>query len=140
MSQTGLETIDATVQKTHVWLNDLMAEMGWQDRHHAYHALRTVLHALRDRLGPDKAAALAAQLPMLIRGLYYQGWHPAGKPLREKRGGFLAHVAADCQGRDDDPAEVARAVFCVLARHVAPGEADKLCRILPADVRDLWPD
>jgi uncharacterized protein (DUF2267 family) len=140
MSMTGLEPFDATIQKTHVWLNELMDEMGWGDRHQAYHALRSVLHALRDRLGVDEVAALAAQLPMLVRGLFYEGWHPAGKPLREKKGSFLAHIAADYRDRSDgDPAAIARAVFHVLADHVAPGEADKVMRLLPADVRALWP-
>jgi uncharacterized protein (DUF2267 family) len=31
-----------------------------------------VLHALRDRLTVEEASDLAAQLPMLIRGLYYE--------------------------------------------------------------------
>src|SRR6516162_2996456 len=92
---TGLTPFDSTVQTTHVWLNELMALTGWQDPHPAYLALRAVLHALRDRLSVDEAAALGAQLPMLVRGFYYEGWHPHGKPLRERtREEFLAHVRA----------------------------------------------
>jgi uncharacterized protein (DUF2267 family) len=140
MSQTGLEPIDATVQKTHVWLNDLMNEMGWLHRHQAYHALRTVLHALRDRLSVDEAAALSAQLPTLIRGMFFEGWHPAGKPLREKRGSFLDQLAADYRDRfDGEPEEIARAVFRVLARHITPGEVEKVAHVFPTGVRNLWP-
>jgi uncharacterized protein (DUF2267 family) len=68
MTQTGLTPFDSTLQTTNVWLNDVQEQLGWGDDHRrAYHALRAVLHALRDRLPVDHAAALAAQLPMLVR-------------------------------------------------------------------------
>ena len=46
---TGLEVFDRTLQATHVWLDEIMDELG-PDRQHALHVLRAVLHALRDRL------------------------------------------------------------------------------------------
>jgi uncharacterized protein (DUF2267 family) len=85
MSATGLDVFDRTLQATNIWLDDIMQELGWSDRHRAYHALRAVLHALRDRLPVDDAAHFAAQLPMLIRGLFYEGWRPAAVPVNERR-------------------------------------------------------
>ena len=73
MSQTGVTAFDSTLQTTNVWLHEIMDRMCWQDKHRAYHGLRAVLHALRDRLPVDQAAALGAQLPMLVRGFYYEG-------------------------------------------------------------------
>ena len=67
-TMTGLDVFDTTVQKTHIWLNEIMQELGWEDRYKAYLGLRTTLHALRDRLPIEETAQLAAQLPMLIRG------------------------------------------------------------------------
>jgi len=140
MSQTGISAFDSTLQTTHVWLNDLRDRLAWDDRQRAYHALRVVLHALRDRLSVEQAAALGAQLPMLIRGCYYEGWHPANKPLRERRReDFLAHIAAAF--REDpgiDPEEVARGVFQVIAKHVTPGEIHHVKIALPSEIRSLW--
>jgi len=140
MSDTGIPAFDSTMHTTNVWLNDLMDRMCWQDKHRAYHALRVVLHALRDRLSVDQVAALGAQLPLLIRGFYYEGWHPAGKPIKErKKEEFLAHVALgfenDPQG---SPEEVARAVFRVIAKHVTPGEINHVRLALPREIRSLW--
>jgi uncharacterized protein (DUF2267 family) len=70
MSQTALPQFDSTVQTTHVWLNDILERLGWEEPYRAYHALRAVLHALRDQLPVNQLAALAAQLPMLVRGFY----------------------------------------------------------------------
>ena len=94
MSTTTAHLFDTTQHTTNVWLKDLEMMLGWGDRPAAYHALRTVLHALRDRLTVDEVATLGAQLPMLVRGFYYEGWHLADRPLKERRKeAFLAHIA-----------------------------------------------
>ncbi len=143
MSATGLEVFDTTLEKTHVWLNEIMAELEWENEHHrAYLGLRSVLHALRDRLTVEEATHLGAQLPMLIRGFYYEGWKIAGKPLKERhKEEFLAHVAHDFRNdeRVSDPESIVRAVFRVLSRRVTAGEIADIKGILPAELRELWP-
>jgi uncharacterized protein (DUF2267 family) len=142
MSQTSLTPFESTLQTTNVWLHDVLERLGWVDRHRAYHALRAVLHALRDRLTVEEAAALAAQLPMLVRGFYYEGWHPHGKPVKERhKEEFLARVAASFRDTPGvDPERVTRAVFQVLAKHVTGGEVEGVKRTLPAELRSLWPE
>jgi uncharacterized protein (DUF2267 family) len=82
MSATGLEVFDRTLQKTHIWLGDMMQELGTDDRHQAYTAIRSALHVRRDRLTVKEAAHLGAQLPMLVRGFCYEGLSPAETPSR----------------------------------------------------------
>jgi uncharacterized protein (DUF2267 family) len=138
MSQSGLAAFDSTIHTTNVWLGDVMERLGTADRHQAYQALRAVLHALRDRLTVEAAAALGAQLPMLVRGFYYEGWHPHGKPLKQHREEFLAHIAAECPAVGRGPEQVAKTVFRTIARHVTEGEIEKVKQSLPADLRELW--
>jgi uncharacterized protein (DUF2267 family) len=141
MPATGLDVFDTTLQKTHSWLNELMELMDWQDRHRAYHAMFATLHALRDRLTVEEVAHLGAQLPMLIRGFYYDAWDPTGKPLKERhKAEFLAYIA---QYFKDDPTidveRLARAVFTVLQSRVTAGEIEDVKHILPTEIRELWP-
>lgn len=137
---TGLSTFDRTVHKTHMWLNELSAQMAWDDPEKAYVALRATLHTLRDRLTPAEAVELGAQLPMLIRGFYYEGWNPAGKPLKDRRKKqFLAHIDEELKGyRLGSAEEIARSVFKVLKHRVSQGEMQDVTHLLPREIRALF--
>jgi len=139
---TGLDTFDKTVQESNLWLKDVMERLNTYDRHHAYSTMRAVLHALRDRIGPENAAHLGAQLPMLLRGLFYEGWDPTGKPTKERHeSAFLVHIARELP-RAAGPGEIeqgALAVLDVLSKHIDRGAAVKLAAILPQDLRRFWP-
>jgi uncharacterized protein (DUF2267 family) len=138
---TGLDVFDTTVQKTNTWLKDLMEVLGWQDRHKAYLALRAGLHALRDRLTVEEVAHLGAQLPMLIRGFYYEAWDPTGKPLKVRhREEFLARIEQELRGDEHlNPEVVASAVFAVLEMRITDGEIENVKHLLPTELRSLWP-
>jgi uncharacterized protein (DUF2267 family) len=137
---TGLDVFDTTLQHTNLWLKDLMDQLGI-DRRHAYKVLSATLHAVRDRIGAENAVHLGAQLPMLIRGFYYEGWHFAGKPTKLRhRQDFLDYVSGDIsRGLGIDPERAVRAVFNVMSNRLDAGEIEKLIKLFPAELRDLWP-
>lgn len=141
MSSTGLDTFDRSVQEANIWLKELMAKLETDDRHVAYRALRASLHALRDRIGPENAVHFGAQLPMLLRGLYYEGWRMSATPSRERHWqAFLDHVARELDARRDvDPGTAARASFDVVCDHVDAGEVAKVVEMFPKELRVLWP-
>ncbi len=141
MSATGLEVFDTTLHKTHTWLGELMELIDWRDRRRAYQAMRATLHALRDRLTIEEVAQLGAQLPMLVRGFYYEGWDPTGKPVKERHlDQFLARIVAGMSGDEPvDPQQVAQAVFTVLARRITQGEIEDVKHVLPQEIRSLSP-
>jgi uncharacterized protein (DUF2267 family) len=141
MATTGLDVFDSTIQETNTWLHQIAERLGTDSRHTAYQALRGVLHALRDHLPLDESAQLAAQLPMLIRGIYYEAWDPSKVPLKERdRETFLAQVRrAFPWDATVDPEQAARAVFAVLTEHVSSGEIEQVRHSLPKAIRELWP-
>ena len=139
MSATGLEVFDTTLQKTNIWLKEIGDELG-PDRQRSYQALRAVLHTVRDRLTVDQAAHLGSQLPMLVRGIYFEGWHPAANPEKVRsREEFVSAIADKMQNaRPIDPEAAGRVVLAVLTRHVEPGEVDHVREALPEAIRTLW--
>lgn len=141
MTTTGFDSFDITVEQTNIWLKDLMDEIGTDDRHKAYLALRLVLHLLRDRLLVNEAVHLAAELPMLIRGLYFEGWDPAKAPIKRDREAFISYVS---KGFKNDPAidpeAMISGVFSVISMHVSEGEVSDVRNSLPEPIRRLWPE
>lgn len=140
MSALGLKMIDEAVADMNRWINELDARVGWADKTRAYRLLRAVLHEVRDHLSPDEAAQLGAQLPTLVRGVYYDGWNPSKTPVRERsREGFVARVQ---QGFRNDPMGDAdhaiRAVFWLLDRHVSEGEMAQVRQTFALKVRALF--
>lgn len=129
-----------TVQESDIWLKELREELHLEDENQAYGALRAVLHALRDRLTVDETAHLAAQMPTLVRGIYYEGWKPSANPQRIRSGNeFVETVRERARGHDElDPDFAIRGVFKVLGRHVDPGEVGDVTGQLPADLRGFW--
>ena len=142
MTKATISAFESTLHKTNIWLKDLMTELDWEtaDYQRAYHALRAVLQALRDRLTVEEASHLASQLPMLIRGFYYEGWSPSKTPTAEhKREDFLVRVAEQfANDPTADVEEITRAVFKVMSKHITPGEIRDVKGTLPKTLRELW--
>lgn len=141
MTQDHVEVFDSTYQKTYIWLNELCEAGGFPSRAQAYSAMRAVLHALRDRLTINEGADLAAQLPMLIRGVYYEGWRPAKVPHRERtEQQFVEHVKSELRSNTEiDPEKAVEAVFFLLERKITAGEIEDVRHMLPEPIRELWP-
>src|SRR6185369_10762254 len=73
-----------------------------EDREFAYRVLRAWLHTLRDRLTVQASAHFAAQLPDLIRGIFYAGWNPSGVPKKYDVEEYVLHFAHEANIAPDD--------------------------------------
>lgn len=143
MIKKDVPGLNRTIHATSNWLSDIADELGQPDAQVAYHALRGVLFALRDRLTVEEAMNLAAQLPTLVRGVYFEGYKASGKPLTYRdRATFLQRVNEELQASPSgaNPEEATRAVFAVLNQHVSAGEIEDVRRMLPKKIRSLWPE
>lgn len=138
MSATGVEVFDKSIQTTNIWLNEIMEDMG-PDRQLAWHLLGAVLRTMRDRLPPDLAAHLGAQLPLVVRGAYYDQYEPSAsaEKLRTLEA-FLGKIADELKfSRPVDTQEALQVVCVVLAKHVDDGQIAKVWEALPQDIRQV---
>lgn len=142
MSETGIATLDGATNQANVWLNEVEQAAHLDDRNHAYRLLRATLHALRDWLSVDEAADLGAQLPTLLRGIYYEGWNPSATPAHPRtKDDFVAQVQHAFRVDPlKNPDLAIRAVFGVLNRHVTTGQIEQVRHALQKPLRDLWPE
>jgi uncharacterized protein (DUF2267 family) len=142
MGDFGYSTFTTTVDKTNRVLNEIEHAYGWpkERRNQSYAALRAVLHALRDRLTVNEAAQFAAQLPMLIRGIYFHGWQPSDVPVKMDKEQFLERV------RQEFPYDVkggmeplVQTVLEALKEYVTEGEWDDIRSSMPKELATIVP-
>ena len=108
MSAQGLEVIDHTVHLTHEWINELVARLGWSSKRNALRLMRNTLQHLRDHMLVNETAQFSAQLPLLIRGMFFEGWVPKQTPIKERHAEtFIGVISAsmdensEYRGSDD---------------------------------------
>lgn len=140
-TQSHVPAFDESLHRTHDWLGELEMLAGLDSQSQAYSILRVVLHALRDRLSPNEAADLASELPMIIRGFYYEGWAPAKTPTHYRtRQAFYDTIREHTlKVADLDPAVAVGCVFKMLSHRISEGEISDIRHTLPEELRDMWP-
>lgn len=142
MTMTGLSSFDTTVEKTNHILREIEQAYGWPKdrRNQSYAALRTILHALRDRLTVEVTAQLAAQLPLLVRGIYYDGWNPSAVPMKMDREEFLGRIRQEFPySIEGDIARLVDTVLQALRSHISPAEWDGMRSTLPKELTTVVP-
>lgn len=140
MVRSGFSNIDKSTQKTKEWLHEVQDELGWEDENMVYIAFRAVIQTLRDRLPVEEAIELADELPMVMKGLYYEGYTPKHKPEKIKnRTEFFQKVQQKSPRRPIQTEEATRAVFHLLENKLSGGgEINQVKGNLPKDIQDFW--
>ncbi|MGN6795664.1 MAG: DUF2267 domain-containing protein [Streptosporangiaceae bacterium] len=137
MSRTGVDSLDRSIDKTNAWLADVAANFGTEDRRLAYRVTRSWLHTLRDRLPVPIAAHIAAQLPELLRGVFYEGWNPSKVPIKYGKDEYIARFAKDAQIHHTEVPRAGRLVTSAFGKHLSAGAMNEAFGALPADIRRL---
>lgn len=138
MQNDDVKNLGSVRAEWNEWINAISEKLGC-DAQGAYQALRSVLLATRDNLDVGEAADLGAQLPVLVRGVYYESFKPAKLPVTDRsQEQFLERVRAFLAS-DVEALPATMAVFELLRQKLSPGEADQVKSMLHAEVQDLWP-
>ena len=140
MTMAGLSVFDETVHITNTWLHEITSRLGWDDRQKGYRVLRASLHALRDRMPVTEAAQFSAQLPILLRGIFFEGWRPSAKTSKVRSvDEFLSGLrCAFSEDRDFDAEAAFREVISVMNLHISAGEMEDVRRTMPTKIKALW--
>jgi uncharacterized protein (DUF2267 family) len=133
-----------TLDESLAWLDELVAALPGFTRDDAYHLLRAVLHPLRDQLTTAEAVDLGAQMPMLLRGMYLEGWRPGrqARPLTSREGFTFQvwqHVGRRLEMTDHPMESALFAVRQLLAHRISAGELRHVAHVLPKGIRELFP-
>lgn len=129
---------DKAMSKTRVWLKEIETELGFDNPNDAYRALRAVLHAVRDRLPVRESTEFASQLPMLITGMYYNGWTPNDKPVKMRTVDEFLDRVQEQLPKGMDPMRVTAGIIRVIERHVTAGEMKDVRRNFPEKLSEIW--
>ena len=138
---TKATVLETSLHRTHEWLRDIEQELHLDNEQAAYAALRATFHAVRDRLPVELVAHLGAELPMLIRGMYYEGWHPSSAKLKEAHAtDFYDSVRRELRGHEElqHIDQVTRAVLRVIDQRLEPGQIAHVVEALPEKTRRVW--
>ncbi|MFI7607699.1 DUF2267 domain-containing protein [Micromonospora sp. NPDC049366] len=142
MAEQLISAFESSLDKTNLILKDIENAYGWPkaQRNQSYAALRTVLHLLRDRLPVQESVEFAQQLPILVRGIYFDGWRPSDVPVKLNREDFLYEVRQgfpyDVEG---GPERVTQVVLDTLRKHVTQGEWQEVKETMPRDLARMMP-
>ena len=124
---------------TQTFYRTVMDTSGDRNREAAKRATAAVFHALRDRLTPEEADQVKAQLPAELKNVWEEGERSERKPLKMDRDEFYERVKADAglaTTREGRWATVA--VFAALKAQISSGEADDVLAQLPKDLKEVW--
>jgi len=124
----------------HVFYRNVRDAIGETASHEsAKRATAAVFHALRDRLTPDEADQVMAQLPRELKEVWEAGEAPERRPVKLDREEFYARVQRDTGVASSREGRwLTLAVFMALQKQLSPGEAEDVLAQLPKDLKEVW--
>lgn len=138
-----MKTLKHDIEKVYEWLNEIEGRAGWLEPNHskALAILRAVLQEIRDHIPINSLAHFSAQLPLVIKGMLFEGWNPEHNHIKQRKSEeFIAAVIErlpESYQYNDIDIEI-DAVITTLANKIDYNEFEKLFKILPENIRKLF--
>ena len=135
MSSAGSDPFNHALHTANIWLADIGTALGTRDRRYTRGVVRAWMHTLRDRVTVDAAAKFGAQLPELLRGVYYDGWEPNKTPVKYNVEQYIQRFAAQASIPAVQVPTTAATITEVMADRMSPGQVSETLAELPTDLR-----
>lgn len=127
------------IEESQRWVHEIAYALGDESRFDvAYQTLRSVLFVMRDRMTPEEVFQFSAQLPLHIRGIFFEGYTLKDKPQKYHREEFLERINKMIPSEKPDPQRAFQAVLRVLYSHITLGELEDIYVTFPKDIQTLW--
>ncbi len=137
---TGLDVFDASIQKTNRFFSNVEKLLGWneQRRNQTYKILRVILHGFRDRMTTEAVVNFSAQLPLILKGVYFESYNAANKPEKYEKNTFLSNVQKEIlYDVDYSMPELVRAIVMTFTDNFSDESVNVLEKSLPNEYHDL---
>lgn len=134
--------LENNIHQTMDWIYAIEEACHWDEdnQKRAFAALRAVLQELRNLLPLEYVVQLSDQLPLVIRGIFFENWDPNSISVQEiKKEDFLDAIAKTLYPyRDIDVEEITKGVLQVLGEKLPAGELGKILKNMPREIKELY--
>lgn len=130
----NVTVFNRTAHKSQAWIKEMQKDLKWMSGDSIYHLLKAVLQSLRDQMSVHEAAHFAAQLPLLLRGTFFEGWNPHLAQLTGyTKDEFLEAVKSKLSPIGAPNFELESGVLIalnVIKKHISAGEMEDLIGVV----------
>lgn len=127
--------------KGNEFINRLQSNLGVNDRDHAARILRSTFRVIRNHLSVEESFQLIAQLPMVLKAVYVEGWKLTDHKRITNLDEFFIEIIQEeghSSWRDfsskNEVLDSVRAVLQTLREYVSKQEMDQALATLPRKI------
>ncbi len=143
-----LQSFDQHAQRGNEFLHLLAFELGDKSNKEAAERItRAVFRSLRNLLTLEENFQLIAQLPLILKGLYVEGWAPQKKrkKLSKILDDFYTEVIKEEGAKawkdfstEEEIKKGVNAVFTVLRMYISEGQMEDVKAVVPNELKILF--
>ena len=143
-----LQNFDEHAQRGNEFLQLIALELGdTSNKEAAERITRAVFRSLRELLTLEENFQLIAQLPIILKGLYVEGWAPQKKNKKrsKKLDDFYLDVIKEEGAKarkdfttEDEIKKGVNAVFTVLRMYISEGQMKDAKAVVPDEIKILF--
>ncbi len=128
-----------TCNKAQIWINEMQKELKRLEGDAIYHLLKAVLQSLRDQMSIHEAAHFSAQLPLILRGSFFEGWNPyVTQQGAQSKDDFVASVKERLGPIGITTSELEPSILValnVIKKHISAGEIKDLVAVVDPSLK-----